>query len=757
MKKYFLIAPVFLLSLIVIGFYIARNIEISKSIDELTDIQQLSYELELITQKQKIILNTLGTTQNYDEIVTVSKDFENRFTYYANIIQKIKDKKLQRLFQKANQKNNNLILLHEYLKTDTAVVNNSLAWLEKQYQSYLLKEDKEYRSEALLSYIFSILNAKNEIIQVQYISPAIVNKELLEKHLRVIYEGKKSIENINKELKQNNITAALDSIVLHTHRQLNHLHKETESIIQILSISAIFLLVFGFVVYIKEILVSLEAQKLKNELQQFFDALNESAIVSKTDTEGVITYVNQKFCDVSGYSEEELIGEAHNIIRHPDMSREIFKNLWETIQDKKVFKATIKNRKKDNDFYFVDTSIMPILDLDGTIKEYLAVRYDVTELVQARDMAIIGEKAKSEFLSNMSHELRTPLNAIVGFSSILSRSVKDEKHLKYLANIQESSANLIGLINDILDLSKLQSGKFSLEYHAFNLKERTHILLQRFTALIENSELDFHVSIEENTNVTLNGDWLRISQIISNLLSNAIKFTAKAKKIEFKLAYRDSKLLMNVIDEGIGLSQEAQEKIFRPFEQADSSTTRTYGGTGLGLSIVLNLVEQMHGEISLESVEGEGSDFRVSLPLQELQKPSLLNELADETEDREALHGHVLIAEDNKTNQMLIKVFMEEFGLSYKIANDGVEAVDIFGREKFDVVLMDENMPNLNGCDAMRKIHSLYGYEVPIVALTANAMAGDRERFLKEGMNDYVSKPIDDDALYRVIKKCLSK
>lgn len=756
MKKYFLIAPVFLVSLLIILFYIVRNIEISKSIDEFTDIKQLSYELELISQKQTIILNKLDTLKNYDEMVAINQNFQNRFTYYFQRIEKIEDKKLARLFKKIQEKNTYLQLLHEDLKTDTAVMKNSLAWLEKEYKSYLFKEGEESIDKEFLLYMFGVLNSKNESIKPQEIPSQMAQKELLQKHLHLLYEVKKSIQNIHKEIQKNNTTVVLDAVVLHTHRQLNHLHKEIESIIQILSLSAIFLLVFGFIVYIREVVVSLEAQKLRNELQQFFDALNESAIVSKTDPKGVITYVNQKFCDVSGYSKEELIGQSHNIVRHPDMPREVFKELWKTLQNKKVFKATIKNRTKDNGFYFVDTSIMPILDLDGTIEEYLGVRYDVTELIKARDMAISGEKAKSEFLSNMSHELRTPLNAIVGFSSILSRTIKEAKHLKYLSNIQESSANLIGLINDILDLSKLQSGNFSLSFHAFNLKESIQILLERFTTLIENSALDFQVSIEENANVSLSGDWLRISQIISNLVSNAIKFTPQGKKIEFKVAYKDSKLLVNVIDEGIGLSQEAQEKIFKPFEQADNSTTRTYGGTGLGLSIVLNLVKQMQGEISLTSVEGKGSNFGVSLPLQELQKPDVLEALVDETQEREALYGHVLIAEDNKTNQMLIKVFMEEFGLSYKIANDGVEAVDMFGCEKFDLVLMDENMPNLGGCEAMKRIHSLYGYEVPIIALTANAMTGDRERFIKEGMTDYISKPIDDDVLYSVIKKCLS-
>jgi two-component system, sensor histidine kinase len=217
-------------------------------------------------------------------------------------------------------------------------------------------------------------------------------------------------------------------------------------------------------------------------------------------------------------------------------------------------------------------------------------------------------------------------------------------------------------------------------------------------------------------------------------------------------------LTIDVVDNGIGLSKEAQQKIFKPFEQADSSTTRIYGGTGLGLSIVLNLIEQMRGKIILESEEGVGSRFKVVLPLENINSKEEILEHNEHTDDEKPiLHGKILIAEDNKTNQMLISCLMDEFGLEYSIANDGVEAVDMFGKDTYDLVLMDENMPNLGGCDAMKKIHSLYGFEVPIIALTANAMEGDKEMFLEAGMNDYIAKPLDDNLLYEVIKKWLER
>ena len=758
MKKYFLIIPIFIILLSLIAFYLLRNSEITDSVNKLSDVKQISYELEILIKKQKNIVMNLDTEVNYDEIVKVNAQVEKQLAYYGEQIEILNDQKLYRLVKKIQAKNNVLQNIYEDIKTDNAVIKNSIAWLSKNYKIYLSQIDSEERvGKELLTYLFDVINSKKEVIEYKPIDVNIYESDKLNMHLRVINDKQKSIILLYEEFAKNDLTLEIDKVVLYTLKHLNELHQETESIIDMLVIMASFLLLFGFVVYIREVIISLEAQRLKNELQQFVDALNESAIVSKTDAKGVIQYVNDKFCEISGFTREELINHNHNVIRHPDMPSETFKNLWKTIQSKKVFKATIKNKTKSGGFYFVDTSIMPILDIKGEIREYLAVRYDVTELVHSRDMAIVAEKAKSEFLSNMSHELRTPLNAIVGFSSVLTRSIKDEKHLKYLQNILESSNNLIGLINDILDLSKLQSGKFTLDYNTFNAKEKTTVLLASLQPLAENASIEIQINLDDSTDVSLNGDWLRISQIITNILSNAIKFSPKDKVVKLDLLYKDSELIIKIVDEGIGLSQEAQMKIFKPFEQADNSTTRVYGGTGLGLSIVLNLVEQMHGKIELDSTEGVGSDFEVSIPLDSVATKLVREEESETTQETTQLHGHVLVAEDNKTNQMLVGILLEEFGLTYSMANDGVEAVDMFGRDKYDLVLMDENMPNLNGSEAMRRIHSLYGYETPIVALTANAMEGDRERFIEEGMHDYVAKPIDESKLYNVIKKCLDK
>jgi len=495
-----------------------------------------------------------------------------------------------------------------------------------------------------------------------------------------------------------------------------------------------------------------ELSILKNELQQFVDALDATSIVSKTDIEGRITFVNNEFCRVSGYTKEELIGRPHNIIRHRDMDVTIFKELWTTIRAGKIFRGIIKNSKKNGEAYYVDSAIIPIMDMDKNIVEYLAIRYDITEIVLARDKVLLAEKSKDEFLSKMSHELRTPLNSIVGFSDILKRVIKDEKQLKYLKNITESSASLLSIINDILDLSKLNSGSFSLDYHEFEAYSNIESFLRRFEAQATTSGITLNVEIDESLHLNLIGDWLRISQIIANFVSNALKFTPKGSEVFFKASYENKALCLSVKDSGIGISKEAQEKIFEPFEQADGSTTRKYGGTGLGLSIVASLVKQMRGELTLDSEPNIGSEFKVKLPLEAKVSKQVPTMQRTKLDEHKKLKGYILVAEDNKTNQMLISLLVEEFGLTSKIVSDGVEAVAAFSKEKFDLILMDENMPKLNGVHAMEKIRQLEGGYLPIVALTANAMKGDREKFLKAGMNEFVPKPIERDELYRVLK-----
>ncbi|MDF1874151.1 response regulator [Sulfurimonas sp. SAG-AH-194-I05] len=429
------------------------------------------------------------------------------------------------------------------------------------------------------------------------------------------------------------------------------------------------------------------------------------------------------------------------ILRPVDKAFSIFSNFFKTFKH-------AKQRINVNSLKFTE-----LKSVGSTINTMLQSREEFEdELIKSRDEAIRLQTIKEEFLTNMSHELRTPLNAIIGFSNILKNNIPKEG--KLINPIVESSQHLLSLINDILDISKIQSGKFTLSNSIFNVKEKLESCVSQFNIIANEKNITFNVESNADTSLHIHSDWLRISQIINNFLSNAFKFTPENGTITFSLTYISNTLLIAVKDSGIGISQEAQQRILKPFEQADSSTTKKYGGTGLGLSICNSIAEIMGGTISIASKENEGSTFSFSLPVERAKNPNILP--IEETLDvQESIDAHVLVVEDNKTNQMLLTMLLEDVEITYDIANDGLEAVSMYEDNKYDMVLMDENMPNMNGVDAMLKIRKEHNSVVPIIAVTANVMKGDEARLIDAGMDDFVAKPIDSDALIATIARHL--
>ena len=375
---------------------------------------------------------------------------------------------------------------------------------------------------------------------------------------------------------------------------------------------------------------------------------------------------------------------------------------------------------------------------------------DVVEKLHAE------KNAKSQFLANMSHEIRTPLNAIIGFVDLLKEHIVDEKPKEYLEVVNSSSQHLLGVINDILDLSKIENKKIELENEPFETRKLFGEILTLFKAVAKLNDVKLELDIDEKVPDALNGDELRIKQIVSNLLSNAIKFTPKGKRVILRLGYDDAKLLVEVIDEGIGIAEDKLEKIFEEFSQADSSTTRKYGGTGLGLSISSKLVAIMNSKLEVKSTLDEGSRFYFLLTLDEAK---IIHEKEKKLDETKVAGKKVLLVEDNKANQMYMKILLGKLRMEFEIASDGLEAVEMFKNGSYDAVLMDENMPNLNGMEATKKILEFErAWEIehtPIIALTANALKGDRERFLEAGMDEYLTKPVNKESLVVAISTVL--
>ncbi len=370
----------------------------------------------------------------------------------------------------------------------------------------------------------------------------------------------------------------------------------------------------------------------------------------------------------------------------------------------------------------------------------------------AQKMAIKSKqasKAKSEFLANMSHEIRTPLNAILGFIDLLKEREKDKEKLKFIQTIHSSSTTLLGIINDILDFSKIESGNLKIEKVDFNTHEELSTLADLFRAKASEKCVSLSFNIDKNIPKALKSDPLRIKQVMANLLSNAIKFTPRNGRIELLMKYADNRLHISIKDNGIGIAKDKQSDIFKAFLQAENSTTRKYGGTGLGLTISHTLINILGGELKLDSKLNQGSRFYFEIPVE----VGVYKQHVGSTKPNEViLKGkRILLVEDNKANQMFMSLILKKFGLIFDIANDGVEAVSAYKNNFYDLVLMDENMPNLNGIEATKQIleyenrHNMR--HTPIVALTANALKGDRERFLAAGMDEYLSKPINKEKL----------
>ena len=390
-------------------------------------------------------------------------------------------------------------------------------------------------------------------------------------------------------------------------------------------------------------------------------------------------------------------------------------------------------------------------------KTIVKQKEDEDELHIAKAKAEQADKAKSEFLANMSHEIRTPLNAIVGFIDILKARINDKESSEYLGIIKSSSHTLLNIIEDILDFSKIESGKLEIDKIDFDVKKEFAAVTRLFDARCREKDINLIKNIDSSLPDYLNSDPHRIKQIISNLLSNAIKFTDCSKVIVVSASYENNSLIISVKDQGKGIAKDKQEKIFTPFAQEDSSTTREFGGTGLGLSISSELVKLLGGKLHVISEPGLGSEFYFSIPVEIAQEVSSGALLDDEAQ----FFGKILLVEDNKTNQILMKIIMEELGLEYDIANDGLQAIDKFKHNKYNAILMDENMPNMNGIEATKEILDIEKNDslehTPVIALTANALKGAREKFLEAGMDEYLSKPLDVNKLRKILGKYLKK
>ncbi len=504
-------------------------------------------------------------------------------------------------------------------------------------------------------------------------------------------------------------------------------------------------------------------RKLQDAMKEVADikfALDQSSIVAKTDAKGRITYVNDKFCEISQYSRHELLGKDHRIINSGHHSREFMRSLWRTISSGKAWSGEIKNRAKDGTFYWVATTIVPFLDEEGKPFQYTAIRTDITQkkrmeeeraaLAVREQAALEASRLKGEFLANMSHEIRTPINGILGMTNFLGKTTLNDEQSKYLKAISSSSNHLFTLVNDVLDLSKVEAGKLELEVVPFDLLALVSDVAGVFESLAHEKGFAFSCSVSVSDRVTFEGDPSRIRQVLNNLLSNAIKFTENGSvSITVREMHSDSRRSLvefEVSDSGIGMAPETMNRLFENFMQADASTSRRYGGTGLGLAISRRLVTLMGGSIQVTSEPGNGTriGFRVELPFHVRGATTSERQKAQfNLSPNERKLKTLLVVEDNAINLEIAERVLLQAGYRVETAVNGVEALERAAATEFALVLMDCHMPEMDGFEAVRALRSR-GFAGPVLALTADALGGTRDKCLEVGMSDHLAKPITD-------------
>ena len=503
-----------------------------------------------------------------------------------------------------------------------------------------------------------------------------------------------------------------------------------------------------------------DRKEAERDLRKLSSAVQQSPVsVVITDMDGSIEYVNPMFTTVTGYSLEEAIGQNPRILKADGGPEIDYKNLWNTILAGKEWHGEFLNKKKNGEHYWESASISGIEDEDGTIKYFIAVKEDITgqkkaqaELVEAKAAAESATQAKSDFLANMSHEIRTPMNAILGMTHLALQTDMTPKQHDYLKKTYASATSLLGLINDILDFSKIEAGKMDMESIDFHLEDVLDNVSTLISIKAEESGLALIFKTPPEVPRVLLGDPLRLGQVLINLANNAVKFTEEGEvTIETCLIAESNEqvtLQFAVRDTGIGLTQAQIGKLFQSFSQADTSTTRKFGGTGLGLTISKRLVEMMNGKIWVESEVGKGSSFIFTALFGYGDETELARSGSKMGVDEEALRpvlgARILLVEDNEINQQVARELLENAGFIVEIANDGQEGLEKVTTSAYDLVLMDVQMPVMDGYEATRKIREILEYkDLPVLAMTASVMVGDISNAIESGMNDHVAKPID--------------
>jgi len=534
----------------------------------------------------------------------------------------------------------------------------------------------------------------------------------------------------------------------------------------------------------------------KEELEKLVLAATQSYnAVIIFDKNQKIEWVNDGFTRLTGYSMDDLKEKSISILRGTN-GRQITqqKNILESIlKEKKPVTFENKNYTKEGKGYWVITTATPIIGKNGEVERVIAIETDISlrkqieeelleankiaeqslnkvnrtleELTKAKKELEESMKVKEQFMANMSHEIRTPMNSVIGFTDLLLKTPLIPEQKQYIDAVKTSGKNLLVIINDILDFSKLESGKLKFEQINFRLSEVISMITELMLPKSSEKNIRLSTKIDQRVPDNLIGDPTRLNQILLNLVGNGVKFTNHGEvKISVEvLSETDDtvELKFSITDTGIGIPEDKLNSLFKAFTQVSNEATRKYGGTGLGLAIAKQLVELQGGTIAVQSKVDVGSTFSFILKFKKNNNPVVEGEKNIEKADRKELEGlSVLLVEDNLLNQMLAKKVLSDWKLKVEVAENGIIAIDKLNKNNYDFILMDIQMPEMDGYEATQHIRKNLlppKNETPIIAMTAHALTGEAEKCINAGMNDYISKPFDSNVLYSKIVSVLNK
>ena len=507
-----------------------------------------------------------------------------------------------------------------------------------------------------------------------------------------------------------------------------------------------------------------DKKSTEQKLQLLNRAVEQNPVtIVVTNPEGKIEYVNPAFTDMTGYKFAEVKGKTFSVLNSGMQTKEFYENLWNTITTGNDWTGEYRNRKKNGEIYWQETVISPIINNNGTITHFVAVMEDISEekkmiedLLLAKLKAEESDRLKSAFLANMSHEIRTPMNGIIGFTNLLKeQSLRGEDRKKYINIIKKSSERMLSTINDLIEISKIESGTMEFEFSEVNINELLEFVNHMYQPEASKKGLELYMHRPLPYEIArIETDYEKLNSILANLVKNAIKYTSSGR-IDVGYRMNQNQIEFFVKDTGIGIEKDRQKVIFDRFVQADISLSRPYEGAGLGLSIAKGYIDMLGGKIWVSSELQKGSRFYFTIPVK--NRMAVLTEKSDaisENEKKEILKNlTVLVAEDDAIGKLYLSELLKDECKKILFASDGVEALKLFEETpETDIVLMDIKMPGLNGYQTARKMKQ-NNKDVFIIAQTAYALSGDKEKALNSGCDAYISKPFSKEQLLQVIEK----